>query len=283
VVEALIVVMADKSKNLGDAERLTAREIFESAAQHAREELKRPWKALAFSGIAGGLTMGLTGLSTGLVIGLLGPATVSQLVAATVYPIGFLAVVIGRAQLFTENTLYPVVLVLTARKYLVDTLKLWAVVYAGNWVGSVLFAALAVKTSALQSGVRDTLIELGTQAVDHPFSTVFWSGVVGGWLLALVAWLVTGSYWTTGQAIMTWTMTFVLGLGKFAHCVANSGEILSALLNGSIPPADYISWLAAATFGNIAGGVVMVSLLNYGQVKLGQEEEGSGSDLRRAG
>jgi formate/nitrite transporter FocA (FNT family) len=107
VVEALIVVMADKSKNLGDAERLTAREIFESAAQHAREELKRPWKALAFSGIAGGLTMGLTGLSTGLVIGLLGPATVSQLVAATVYPIGFLAVVIGRAQLFTENTLYP--------------------------------------------------------------------------------------------------------------------------------------------------------------------------------
>src|SRR5262249_48613870 len=150
VVEALIAVMADKPKNLGDAERLTAREIFESAAQHAREELKRPWKALAFSGIAGGLTMGLTGLSTGLVIGLLGHATVSQLIAATVYPIGFLAVVIGRAQLFTENTLYPVVLVLTARKYLVNTLKLWAVVYAGNWVGSVLFAALAVKTSALQ-------------------------------------------------------------------------------------------------------------------------------------
>jgi len=283
VVEALIVVMTEKSKNLGDAERLTAREIFESAAQHAREELKRPWKALAFSGIAGGLTMGLTGLSTGLVIGLLGRGTVSQLIAATVYPIGFLAVIIGRAQLFTENTLYPVVLVLTARKYLVDTLKLWAVVYVGNWVGSVLFAALAVKTNALQSDVRNTLIELGTHAVDHPFSTVFWSGVVGGWLLALVAWLVTGSYWTTGQAIMTWTMTFVLGLGQFAHCVANSGEILSAMLTGSIAPADYISWLAAATFGNIAGGVVMVSLLNYGQVKLGEEEEGSGPDLRRAG
>jgi len=82
---------------------------------------------------------------------------------------------------------------------------------------------------------------------------------------------------------MTWTMTFVLGLGQFAHCVANSGEILSAMLTGSIAPADYISWLAAATFGNIAGGVVMVSLLNYGQVKLGEEEEGSGPDLRRAG
>jgi formate/nitrite transporter FocA (FNT family) len=57
-------------------------------------------------------------------------------------------------------------------------------------------------------------------------------------------------------------MTFVLGLGKFAHCVANSGELLSALLEGSITTTTYSYWLAAATLGNIAGGVVMVSLLN---------------------
>jgi formate-nitrite transporter family protein len=267
--------MAGKIKNLGDSERLTAHEIFESAVQHAREELRRPWTALSFSGIAGGLTMGLTGLSTGLVTWLLGHGNVAQLIAAMVYPIGFLAVVVGRAQLFTENTLYPVVLVLTEKKHLVKTLKLWGVVYAGNWIGSLLFASLAVKTSALQSGVRDTLVELGARAIDHPFVTVFWSGVVAGWLLALVAWLVTGSHWTTGQAVMTWAMTFVLGLGKFAHCVANSGEILSALLAGNIAAAEYGSWLAAATLGNIAGGVIMVSLLNYGQVKLGETPGGS--------
>ena len=126
------------------------------------------------------------------------------------------------------------------------------------------------------------MIEFGANAVDHSFNTVFWSGVVGGWLLALVAWLVTGSHWTTGQAVVTWTMTFVLGLGKFAHWVANSGEILSSLLAGNIAAIDYGSWLAAATLGNIAGGVVMVSLLNYGQVKLGEAAESS-SDLRRAG
>jgi formate/nitrite transporter FocA (FNT family) len=226
--------------------------------------------------------MGLTGLASGLVVWLLGRGSVAQFIAATVYPIGFLAVVIGRAQLFTENTLYPVVLVLTEERYLVKTLKLWGVVFAGNWIGSILFAALAVKTSALQIGLRDTLIELGATSVAKPFATVFWSGVIGGWLLALVAWLITASHWTTGQALVTWTMTFVLGLGKFAHCVANSGEILSSVLAGSVAPADYGSWLAAATIGNIAGGVVMVSLLNYGQVKLGEGAE-SKSDLRRAG
>lgn len=273
--------MAGKVKNLGDSERLTAHEIFEAAAEHAREELRRPWTALTFSGIAGGLTMGLTGLSTGLVTWLLGHGPVAQLVAATVYPIGFLAVIIGRAQLFTENTLYPVVLVLTETKYLFKTLRLWSVVYGGNWIGSILFAVLAAKTAALDPGVRDTLIELGAKAVNHSFTTVFWSAVVAGWLLALVAWLITGSHWTTGQALMTWSMTFVLGLGKFAHCVANSGEILSSLLAGNITPADYGSWLAAATLGNIAGGVIMVSLLNYGQVKVGTPDAKSG--LRRAG
>jgi formate/nitrite transporter FocA (FNT family) len=264
--------MSSKTRNLGDSERLTAHEIFEAAADHAKEELERPWTALMFSGVAGGLTMGLTGLSTGLVAWLLGSSRVATFVAATVYPIGFLAVVIGRAQLFTENTLYPVVLVLTAKRYLSATLKLWAVVYAGNWLGSALFALLAVKTSALQSGAREALIDLGIHAVDHPFWTVFWSAVVAGWLLALVAWLVTGSHWTTGQALMTWTMTFVLGLGKFAHCVANSGEILGAAFAGQIAMGDYVAWLVAATFGNICGGVVMVSLLNYGQVKLGTSD-----------
>jgi formate-nitrite transporter family protein len=281
VTRFLKLNMPGKSKDLGDSERLTAHEIFESAVEHAREELRRPWTALSFSGVAGGLTMGLTGLSTGLVISIFGQVTIGQFVAATVYPIGFLAVVIGRAQLFTENTLFPVVLVLTEKKYLVKTLKLWAVVFAGNWIGSLLFSALAVKTSALQPGLRDTLVELGETAVLHPFVTTFWSGVVAGWLLALVAWLITGSHWTTGQALVTWTMTFVLGLGKFAHCVANSGEILSSLLAGRVTLSDYGYWLAAATLGNIAGGVVMVSLLNYGQVKLGQNSSDSTSNLRR--
>jgi formate/nitrite transporter FocA (FNT family) len=270
-----------KAKDLGDSERLTAHEIFESAVEHAREEVTRPWPALSFSGVAGGLTMGLTGLSTGLVTWLLGDSPSTHLVAAAVYPIGFLAVIIGRAQLFTENTLYPVVLCLTEKKYFAKTLKLWAVVYAGNWVGSLLFGLLAVKTTALNPGVLHTLVALGAEAVDHSFGTVFWTAVVAGWLLALVAWLVTGSHWTTGQALMTWTMTFVLGLGRFAHCVANSGEILSSVLAGAVSGAHYSSWLLAATLGNIAGGVVMVSLLNYGQVRVGTV--GPDSKLRRAG
>ena len=112
--------------------------------------------------------MGLTGISTGLISWILCDGTVTQVVAATVYPIGFLAVIVGRAQLFTENTMYPVALVLTEWGYLIKTLKLWAVVFVGNWLGSVLFALLVVKTTALDRDARETLIGLGVRAVDHP-------------------------------------------------------------------------------------------------------------------
>jgi formate-nitrite transporter family protein len=260
--------------------RLSAQQIFESVLDNAREELSRPSAALFFSGTAGGLTMGLTGLSVAMVSTLLGGGKVTEVAAALVYPIGFVAVIIGRAQLFTENTLYPVALVLTDRRHLSNTLRLWTVVYAGNWVGSLAFAALVVKTPALQPSYRDELRVLGLGAVNHPFMTVFWSAVVAGWLLALVAWLVTASHWTTGQAVMTWILTFILGLGEFAHCVANSGEILFGVLGRNIPLGVYGNWLLAATLGNIAGGVVMVSLINYGQVRV---RGGRETALRKTG
>lgn len=86
-------------------------------------------------------------------------------------------------------------------------------------------------------------------------------------MIALVAWTVTASHWTIGQLTMVYLLTFVVGIGHFAHCIAGSAEILSAVVTGSIPLADYFRWLIPATLGNICGGVLMVSLLNYGQVK----------------
>jgi formate/nitrite transporter FocA (FNT family) len=91
--------------------------------------------------------------------------------------------------------------------------------------------------------------------------------VVGGWLIALVAWMVSASHWTIGQVAMIWLLTFIVGAGKFAHCIVTSCEILSATMAGSVSAAVYLHWLLPATLGNIAGGVGIVSVLNYGQVR----------------
>ena len=247
--------------------RLTAPEIFLNVVDDAKRELKRSSKKLAFSGLAGGLTLGLTGLSVAAIRALLGRGGWQDLVSYLAYPIGFIAVVIGRAQLFTENTLYPVILVLDEHRYLLQTLRLWLVVFASNILGAMLFGLLAIKSGALLPGIAEQLVMLGDESLIGSNSHIFWSGVIGGWLIALVAWVVTASQWTIGQLAMVWFLTFVVGVGKFSHCVVTSGEIISAVLAGDATLGQYLQWLALATSGNIVGGVVIVSVLNYGQVR----------------
>jgi formate/nitrite transporter FocA (FNT family) len=250
-----------------ETRRLTAAEILEGAVDNARDELRRSSQKLAFSGVAGGLTMGLTGLGVASMRALLGPRGSEQIAPYLLYPVGFVAVIIGRAQLFTENTLYPVLLVLDERRHLMATLKLWGIVFASNVLGAFLFALLAGKTPALRPDILAELIRLGQETSTGSFGHFFWSGVIGGWIIALVAWTVTASHWTIGQLAMVYLLTFVVGIGHFAHCIAGSGEVLSAVVAGAVPVAGYLGWLAPATMGNICGGVLIVSLLNYGQVK----------------
>ncbi len=260
--------------------RLTAAEIFSVAVHTGEDELKRSSAGLALSGFAAGLGMGLTGLGAAAVMAAVhmggGP---THLLATLLYPLGFIVVVLGRAQLFTENTLFPVVLVLDRRRHLRNTLRLWATVFAANIVGALLFAALTIKTSALTPDVRAALASLGRQTVDGGFGHIFWSGVLGGWIIALMAWLVSAARFTLGQIALTYALTFVVGAAHLAHCIAGSGEALSGVLAGSVGAAQYVSWLAAATLGNTAGGVLMVSLLNYGQVAGSGRNSGDGRGL----
>jgi len=255
-----------------DSTRRSAPQILEQVAKNGREELERSSHALAFSGIAGGLTMGLTGLSVAIVHATLGAGQASEFVSHLVYPLGFIAVIIGRAQLFTENTLYPVILVLDEHRHVLNMLRLWAIVFASNVVGAFIFALLAIRTPSLRPEYAEELMKLGTTALSVSTSHIFWSGVIGGWLIALVAWMVSASHWTIGQIVIVWMVTFIVGLGNFAHCIATSGEILSAVVGHQASAGAYAHWIVFATLGNIVGGVMIVSLLNYGQVKAGEPE-----------
>jgi formate/nitrite transporter FocA (FNT family) len=248
--------------------RRTAHEIFEKVLENASDELQRSSRALAFSGVAGGMGMGLTGLSVATAQSLLGTSAWSEFASLMFYPLGFIAVIIGRSQLFTENTLFPVALILTERKHVLNTLRLWMVVFLANIGGAMLFAFITMKTGALPYEVGIRLAALGIRSVAGSSVHIFWSAVIGGWIIALMAWTVTASHWTVGQIAVTWMLTAVVGMGRFAHCIATSGEILSAVFTSQVGIGAYGHWLLLATIGNVAGGVTFVTLLNFGQVKM---------------
>jgi formate/nitrite transporter FocA (FNT family) len=265
----------DAQKNL---DRPSAQDIYEQVANNARQELGRSSISLAISGLAGGIFMGLSALGNAIAIALLTPAgsaptNTTLFVAKMFYPLGFIVVILGRSQLFTENTLYPVALVLAEKKHFWKTLRLWATVLPANVLGALAFAALAALTSALRPDMLQALAQLGLDAAHNPPSTIFWSAVMGGWIIATVAWLVSGSHSITGSVMIIWMLAFVVGLGNFAHSIATSGEILAAVLICKATWSSYGTWLLLAVAGNICGGVGMVTLLEYGQVIYGKDAE----------
>ena len=257
-----------QSSTQQDLDRPTAVQIYEQVSRNARRELARTNKALAVSGVVGGLTMGLTGLSISAVTAVLGQGNAAQFIAFLFYPMGFMAVILGRGQLFTENTLYPVALILVERRHVLATLRLWSVVLPSNVAGALLFAILCARTKALPPDVLAALSQYGTAAAYQSDRHIFWSAVVGGWIIALVAWLVSGSHSITGSVAIIWSLTFIVGIGHFAHCIASSGEILAAVLTHKVATLTYLKWLGLAVGGNITGGVILVTLLEYGQAKL---------------
>ena len=259
-------------------ERPSAQEIYEQVASNARQELGRSNISLAISGFAGGTFMGLSALGTAIALALLTPpgthaSGTVEFIAKMFYPLGFIVVILGRSQLFTENTLYPVALVLSEKKHFWNTMRLWAAVLPSNVLGAFAFASLVSVTHAIKPEYVQSLSQLGLEAVHNTPATIFWSGVMGGWIIALTAWLVSGSHSITGSVMIIWMLTFVVGLGSFAHCIATSGEVLVAVLIHQAAWTAYPAWFFPAVAGNICGGVGMVTLLEYGQVIYGGDAE----------
>ena len=152
---------ASHQKNLS---RPSAHEIYQQVAKNAKEELKRSTASLAISGFTGGIFMGLSALGVGVAVARLSHSPGAFVISRMFYPLGFIVVILGRSQLFTENTLYPVALVLTEPRQIWNTLRLWATVLPSNMLGALTFASLAGLTHSMPADVVQAIAGLGLAA-----------------------------------------------------------------------------------------------------------------------
>ena len=246
-------------------------DIYNRVCEDTVEELKRPPSSLVYSGLFAGFTIGLAPIAVALAIVALGSGDSQKFVAYLLYPIGYIAVIMGRAQFFTENTLYPVMVSMRRPQFLRVSARLWGIVYVTNLAGAFLFAMLVILTGAFGEPAQALMVAEGVGDTSGPLTSTFWSAIVTGFLLALVAWLVEAADHAIGQIAVVYAITLLVGLGGFDHCIATTVEAFSALLEGPLGFGDFFGWLAITTVGNIAGGVLIVAAINYGQV---QNEDG---------
>jgi formate-nitrite transporter family protein len=241
----------------------SAGEILESVVDEGRKELDRASLGLAFSGFAAGLNVSFAALALVIVAA----ATDSLGLAFAAYPLGFIIVIIGKGQLFTTNTVTPVTVVLTDRSRLSGMLRLWGVVFLFNILGTAVFAAGVHLIDVLDPPALQFLLEDVVSKMDYSFWQVVLRGIFGGWLVALIPWLVAASQDTVSQVLFVWGMVFLIPAGGLPHCIAGSAEVLISVLEGETSLGEYLgAFLIPTTLGNVIGGVVLVTLLNYGQV-----------------
>lgn len=247
--------------------------VHEAIRREGEEELRRPPAALAWSGLAAGLSMGFSLAAEGLLRAHLPDAPWRPLASKLGYSVGFLIVILGRQQLFTENTLTPILPLLTRRDLatFLRVLRLWIIVLFANLVGTFIFAWVVSSTAVFTPEVKEAFAAIGHEALVGSFLTVFLRGIFAGWLIALMVWLLPVAESARVGVIVI--ITFLVGIGGLAHSIAGSVETLFLVSRGEATWGNYGGdFLLPTLLGNIIGGVALVAVLNYAQVTAGHAD-----------
>jgi formate/nitrite transporter FocA (FNT family) len=248
--------------------RLSALEIHENINGPAEEEMERPASSLLFSSLAAGMLIAFSFLACGYVHSFV-PEPYTDAAMTLVYPLGFLFVVMGRSELFTENTLEPVIPLLhnRDRETLNKMLRLWGILIVGNLLGALIVAWIAGHTAMMEDKLAPHFQEVAKNATEGGFGTVFYKAIFAGWLIALLAWLLASTQDTIAQIALIWLTTAPIHAFHFRHSIAGSVEAFYRAVTGTAAWGDMLGgFIAPALLGNAVGGVVLVALFNYAQV-----------------
>jgi len=244
-------------KTVDEIARPDAYVLHEAIRLGGDEELRRHGGALFLSAFAAGLSIALSLIVPGVLKSHLPDADWSKVITSMGYAVGFLVVVLGRQQLFTENTITPVLPLLHDRsvKTTWRVLRLWTIVLCGNLLGT-----LAISTPLVSH-----------DAIAHEFAATFVKAIFAGWMIALMVWFLPA----TGSAapFIIMLMTWLVSLCSLAHVVAGSVEAFYLVVTGAATMGEYVGRFFVPTLlGNLFGGVALVAVLNYGQVAPEVEE-----------
>jgi formate/nitrite transporter FocA (FNT family) len=241
--------------------------IYEVVRRLGDEEMKRPATSLWWSGLAAGASMSFSLLAQAALEARLPDAGWKPLVSNLGYTVGFLMVVLGRQQLFTESTLTAMLPVLYRRdvRSLVGLARVWSVVFVANIVGTFVFALLVAKGEPFPAEAHAAFLELGRHALEGSFGSTLLRAVFAGWLIALRVWLLPAA--GAARPLIIIILTYIVSLGRLSHVIAGSVEAAFTVLAGGAPLADYLAkFLLPTLIGNVLGGVSLVALVNHAQV-----------------
>lgn len=244
-----------------------ARIVHEAIRRQGIEELERPAPSLMWSGIVAGVAMGMSVLAEAILKLRLPEGGTKELLVSFGYTLGFLIVIMGRLQLFTESTVTAVLPLATKPSWrsLGRTARLWGIVFLANMAGTFAFALYTRYGGFVAEGLAPAIVEVSRVAREHGPRDVLLAGVPAGFLIATLVWLMPSS---AGQRIwIIMLVTWLVALGGFTHVVAGSAEAWVLALHGEASFGWAVfGYILPALAGNIIGGTTLFAFLAHAQV-----------------
>lgn len=260
-------------------------------AEHTPEQPKEPYEimveqieaglkehhrsniGLLLSSLSAGLEVGFSIFTIGIIYTLFKTEVSTSklhLMMALVYPIGYIFVIIGRSELFTEHTVLATIPVLNGRASFKSLITLWAIIYSGNLIGGYIFGSIVLQFNAGTHLVSlDFFHFVSQKMVGYSSSNILVSSIMAGWLMGTLSWLLSSAQDTLSRVAMIFFITFIISIAGLHHCIVGSIEIFMAYFGSAndVSRLEFIRFQSLATLGNIIGGVVLVALVKYGHSK----------------
>jgi formate/nitrite transporter FocA (FNT family) len=259
------------NENKGDLHTLPQKSyqtILRQVISAGMAEFQRPTSGLLLSSVSAGLDCGFSVLLMGVMLTQFGGVAsppVTHLLVANMYAVGFILVILGRSELYTEHTALAVLPVIAGKQGLADLARVWAVVFSGNIAGACAFAVLTAWISPAMGIVEPAaFVHLARGLTDHPWWVILLSAVLAGWLMGELAWLIAAGRDTVSQILCVWLVTAGIGLAELHHVVVGTVEVLAGVLSSAqLGWTDLVRFLFLAAVGNAVGGVFFVAIIKY--------------------
>lgn len=252
------------------------KQILDEQIEASLKEFNKSNQGLLISAFSAGLEVGFSLLLMGTIFTLFADqmsVETLRLSLALCYPIGFIFVIIGRSELFTEHTALAILPVLKGSVKVKELLILWGLVYIGNLLGGYVFSFLIVSIGPDVGFLSlDSLHHFAEELTHHQWHTILISALLAGWMMGLLGWLVTSSQETISRIFVVILVTAIIGMAGLHHCIVGSIEVFSGMITSEdITLMHYLKFQLWATLGNVIGGAVFVALLKYSHVRFADE------------
>lgn len=242
--------------------------VHEIIRREGEKEMNRGALALLWSAIAAGLTMSTSFIAKGILQSYLPDSKAFFLVTAMGYTMGFILVVTAKQQLFTENTITPILPLMSRPSWskLRCVLRLWSIVFIGNLAGGAVAAFIFVKLPVFSPDVLAHFSTIGLHMMENSAGEMFAKGVLAGWLIATMVWVLAGINYA--KILMIFLITYLIALGGFTHIIVGSIEAFYLVFNGELGIAAAVLRFGVPTLlGNIVGGTCIFALISHAQIR----------------